>query len=121
MVGRQLGMGDEMKFLEAYQWMNENPENICLRNGDLEYKVDNGMLLVKDLSNWDGSCIPFGSLSNSTWQKVGKKKIVVLHEALFYDENDDDYELQFVSKNYVLSREGCSIVKWTGKKREFEL
>ena len=66
-----------MTFLEAYIWMSESEDNVCLRNVYTEYKVIGDNLRVKSYvkDEWDSSTSTIWFLNKSTWQKVTKKKV----------------------------------------------
>ena len=69
-----------LTFLEAYNFMSESEDNVCLRGNGDKYKVTKGDLrfLNTDVTAfvcWEQCSVPIQSLNKSTWSKVEKKKV----------------------------------------------
>lgn len=69
-----------LTFLEAYTFMSESEDNVCLRENGDKYKCSKGNLkyldnTTKNVSFWLNTSSPISSLNKSTWSKVEKPKV----------------------------------------------
>ena len=88
MVGRQLGLGDKVKFLDAYQWMGESESNICARSkSDLRYRVLGVELQLysEHCDDWVAASIDIQTVLNDTWKVILEKKTIILNEYLIFN------------------------------------
>ena len=114
-----------MKFLEAYQWMNESEDNICLKSGRDNYKVIKGAFVIFYCNRWIQSEMPISSLSKADWRKKPKKKVITFHEAIVTYE-DGSAECMEVTADYfededTVSKPICIKHTFTGEYRKVEV
>lgn len=109
-----------MNFLEAYTFMSENKDNVCLRDGSSdEYKVISGDLMFIISPNQCTSVdVPIHSLNKSTWEKVVKKRVVEFYECVVSSNSGS-----WISWRDKTTLEAMSLsqVTLTGKTRKVEV
>lgn len=88
-----------MRFLEAYNWMSESRNNVCVRNNGDKYTVIAGNLMYWDnrCDIWKVSNMPVISLSKAVWSPVNScncKELSNVWASRLVKSEEKRYELE---------------------------